>query len=283
MAGFNNQQQGFSSPKLHQSSSSNSIKASGLATSKVIYKRRRASRRVPTTILETSCQEFRDAVQKLTGFHRPTPSAASAKQLPSKPRASMAPMPSSYEVDDEHVHHPHHDYEDDAAQVAAQEQSSSPSPSPQSVLSDPGSSEMPHGEFFHHFLRESIGSPRKHEAAASAAPTSRGVPPIFAAFANMPAQLRAAYRQPSVGPNAALFGAAAGRGALPPFWEDAFGSADFMASLAKLQDPSMAPNPYLIALENQLLAKFARRMQMAASNPLEHPWYQMDHMAPLRA
>lgn len=67
------------------------------------------------------------------------------------------------------------------------------------------------------------------------------------------------------------------------FWEEAFGSADFMGAMAKLQDPGMAPNPYLIALENQLLAKFARRMQLAASNPLDHPWYQMDHMAPMRA
>lgn len=265
MAGFNNnQQQGFGgSPKaLHQSSSSNSKAASGLAASKVIYKRRRASRRVPTTILETSCQEFRDAVQKLTGFHRPTPSA---KQPKSRPSVRM-PI---YEDDGL-------DYEDDA-QVAPQGQSSSP----QSVLSEP-SSELPDNEFFHHFLRsnmESSTSPRAKHSDASA----RGA--RFPSFANMPPHLRAAYmNRPPVGAPAGMFGPPGGRGPMSSFWDEG-GMSEFMSSMAKLQDPSLAPNPYLIALENQLLLKFARRMQFpGGSSPLEHPWYQMaEHMPPMRA
>jgi hypothetical protein len=71
---------------------------------------------------------------------------------------------------------------------------------------------------------------------------------------------------------------------MPSFWDEGCMS-EFMSSMAKLQDPGLAPNPYLIALENQLLHKFARRMQLAGgSNPLEYPWYQMpDHMPPMRA
>ncbi|KAG0555411.1 hypothetical protein KC19_12G167500 [Ceratodon purpureus] len=276
MAGFNNnQQQGFGgSPKsLHQSSSSNSKPAtSGLAASKVIYKRRRASRRVPTTILETSCQEFRDAVQKLTGFHRPTPSA---KQTKSRPSIHMP----TYDDDAHHHHQQHLDYEDDA-QVTPQGQSSSP----QSVLSEP-TSELPDNEFFHHFLRsnmESSTSPRGKHSDASV-PSLRGA--RFPSFANMPPHLRAAYmNRPPVGAPAGLFGPPGGRGPMPSFWDEG-GMSEFMSSMAKLQDPSLAPNPYLIALENQLFLKFARRMQFAGgSNPLEHPWYQMpDHMPPMRA
>lgn len=250
MAGFNNQ--GYTSPKgLHQSSSSNSIKAASASmgpSKTVMYKRRRASRRVPTTILETSCQEFRDAVQKLTGFHRP-----SSKQSPTKPRPAMAAMPSdSYDEEEE----------------------------------GPERGE-PEPEYFHQFLLESSsgGSPQSsgHESPPAAATSRAPPPPSFAA-----AMRAAAYRQQQQqgqGNAAAAAAAMFGHGMAPPFWENSpFGNDAFMSSLAKLQDPTMAPNPYLIALENQLLAKFARRMQQAATaNPLDHPWYQMDHMAPLRA
>lgn len=276
MAGFNNQQQqGFSgSPKaLHHSSSSNSKAASGgLAASKVIYKRRRASRRVPTTILETSCQEFRDAVQKLTGFHRPAPSAKQPKSRPSVQRPTCE--------DDAHHHHQSHrlDYEEDT-QVAPQGQSSSP----QSVLSEP-TSELPDAEFFHHFLRSNMESTSPHGKHSDASvPSMRGA--RFPSFASMPPHLRAAYmNRAPIGASAGLFGSPGGRGPMPSFWDEG-GMSEFMSSMAKLQDPSLAPNPYLIALENQLLLKFARRMQFASgSSPLENPWYQMqDHMPPMRA
>ena len=280
MAGFNNQQQGIGgSPKaLHQSSSSNSKAASGgLAASKVIYKRRRASRRVPTTILETSCQEFRDAVQKLTGFHRPTPSA---KQPKSRPSVQIP----AYD-DDSHRHRHNLDFEDDA-QVASGPGHNS---SPQSVLSEPTSESLPDAEFFHHFLRSNMEStsPRsKHSDAAAAAsvPSLRGT-----RFPYMPPHLRAAFmNRPPVGaPAGGLFGPAGtgARAPMPSFWDEPGGMSEFVSSLAKMQDPSLAPNPYLIALENQLLLKFARRMQFASgSSPLEHPWYPMpDHMPPTRA
>lgn len=247
MAGLQTQQQGLSGSKPYQSSSSNS-KASGLAASKVIYKRRRAARRVPTTILETSCQDFRDAVQKLTGFHRPKP-ANSAKQQQSKTVPGY--------LDEDRLD----DYKDAEAEPQVHN-------SPQSVLPD-STSELPNSEFFQHFLRSNM-APSKHvdqDRAKFDAASLRGA--RFPPYPNVPASVRGAPYGFFGGPS---------RTTMPMLWEGM--GSDFMSSIANFQDPSLAPNPYLIALENQLLAKFARRMQTAASNPLD-PWYPMeDNMPP---
>ncbi|XP_024361747.1 uncharacterized protein [Physcomitrium patens] len=264
MASLNSHQEKFVGSKLHHSSSSYS-RASELAASKIIHKRRRASRRTPTTILKTSCQEFREAVQKLTGFHRPTMTTSSKTSQPKIP---------SYEHD---VNPRQVNCEDDT-QVPLQVHSSS-----QSVPSDL-TLELPDANFFQQFLRCNMDStsPGTHEDRSkfdASVPSLRGA--RFPTFANMPPGMRAVYRQPvppPVPPDGP-FGPS-GLPLMPSLW-DILGS-DFMSSLAKLQDPGLAPNPYLIALENQLLAKFARRMQLPTSNPSD-PWYPMDYMPPMRA
>nr|PNR32603.1 hypothetical protein PHYPA_024545 [Physcomitrium patens] len=252
MASFNSDQERISVPKLHHGSDTNSS-APGHVASKVIYKRRRVSSQMPITILETSSQEFRGAVQKLTGFHRAT--------ITPPRKTSELKIPSCGE--ETHLRHVDYDGDDGDSVVDPQEQNL-----PHSMLSGQ-TSELLDVEFFKQYSRSNRNLRRlnNHDNCGkfdTSAPIARGA--WFPPFPNSHESMKAAYPPPLVS-NGLLVGHPS-RTTRPPLWDEI--DTDFLSSLAELQDPSLPPNPYLIALEQHLLAKMAKRMRFAASNSVDH-------------
>lgn len=300
MAGFSTPRKqiaGHASTTRPGSSPASSKAAGGIATTRrVIYKRQRASRRVPTTILETSCMDFRDTVQKLTGIHPSTRATCTAHSYGRTGKRT----PSSFddELDGELGVEEDQDeldywrrqqvgleklYTDDGAHSSHYSSSPELTGVP-STLSESSGSQLPDTpDFFQQYLQSNATSGRStlrngHEDdpqsrlyAASFA-HGLGFPPNFGTLP--PLSYNPNYRS--------YFGAPS----LPLLW-DGIGIGDRLATMQlPMKFPPAPPLPYMrpaawsqdafsIALENHLV-QLAHRGQLPGK--LMESWAQFNQL-----
>lgn len=132
-------------------------------------KRKRASKRIPTTVLETSCSDFRDMVQKLTGIMPSTVASANSVKnrsgiarpqpnratLAGKPRTSFEELLRQQQGDDDHS----------ATQIIQTPSDAHPAGMVHHPVATSGG--LSNSEFFHRFLQSNLGSDGEKHSTTS--------------------------------------------------------------------------------------------------------------------
>jgi len=240
-------------------------------------KRKRASKRIPTTVLESSCSDFRDLVQKLTGIMpstvatansvknragitRPQPNRAT---LTRKPTTSFEDLLLLQQGDDDHS----------VTQIIQNPSDAHPAGMVHHPVATSGN--LSNSEFFHRFLQSNLGTEGEKRST-----TSNNNNNQFERYVNALAHNARIQQQQQV------------RNSDPEVYDGGLSSsssemADRLIKVGQIQPASKnsyekialdTSNTYSAALE---MAQFSWREQL----PLNHmdSWFQGDQVAAMRA